>query len=198
MSEPHTIAPEPGGPRYQDLSRFSVPPGSRGRSAAFVQLWWIVQALFVRPTPQVMYGWRRCVLRLFGAKIGQGVLIRSSVQITYPWKVEIGDHAWIGDHVELYSIADIRIGRSAVVSQYSYICTATHDHKDIAFPLRAAPVVISDEAWVAAGCYVAPGVTIGRGAVAGARSVVLEDVPAAAIVVGHPARIVGTRQPNAG
>ncbi len=198
MPDEPATSPAPGRPRYQDLSRFRVPAGSRGRSAVFVQLWWIVQALLVRPTPQVMYGWRRFVLRLFGATIGKGVLIRSSAQITYPWKVEIGDHAWIGDHVELYSISDITIGRSAVVSQYSYLCTATHDHKDITFPLREAPIHIGDEAWIAAHCYLAPGVTIGAGAVAGARSVVLDDVPAEAIVVGHPARIVGKREPNVG
>lgn len=197
MSDERPIAPETRDLIYQDLRRFRLPPGSRGRSALVVQLWWIVQALLVHPTPQIMYGWRRLVLRLFGARIGKGVLIRASAEITYPWKVEIGDHAWIGDHVTLYSIGRITIGRSAVVSQHTYVCAATHDYKDIAFPLREGPIVIGDEAWIAAHCFLAPGVTVGRAAVAGARAVVVEDVPAAAIVVGHPAKVIGMRRPGA-
>lgn len=175
----------------QDLTRFRLPPGFRGRSAATVQLWWIAQALLVHPSPQIFYGWRRAILRLFGARLGQGVRIRPSVRVTYPWRLEIGDHSWIGDGVELYTLGSIRIGRSAVVSQGSYLCGGTHDHRDPTFPMRTGPITIGDEAWLAAQVFVAPGVTVGRGAVVGARSLVLEDVPGGAVAVGHPARVTG-------
>ena len=92
---------------YQKLDRFRLPLDFRGRSAAVVQLWWLVQSILFASFPQFMYGWRRFLLKLFGAKIGNGVLIRPSVRVTYPWKVEIGDRAWIGDHAELYSLGGL-------------------------------------------------------------------------------------------
>src|SRR6266702_1286604 len=174
-------------PSVQVLGRFSLPPGFRGRSVLLVQFWWIVQALFVHGTPQAMYGWRRWIIRLFGAKIGRDVLIRPSVRITYPWKVTIGDRAWIGDGVELYSVGDIVIGHDAVISQGTYLCTASNDHRDPSFPVFARSIVVEPEAWIAAQCMVGPGVRIGRGAVIGLRSLVLADVPAYAVAFGHPA-----------
>ena len=83
----------------QDLSRFRLPAGFRGRSALIVQIWWMTQATLFRLSPQFAYGFRRFVLRLFGASIGQYALVRPTVTITYPWKVTIGDRAWVGDHV---------------------------------------------------------------------------------------------------
>jgi putative colanic acid biosynthesis acetyltransferase WcaF len=183
--------------RYQDLSKYVNPKGFRGRSAAFVQFWWLVDALLVRPSPQVFFGWRRAILRLFGAKIGPGVLIRPSVRIVYPWKLSIGANSWIGDDVSLYSLGEIEIGHDAVVSQGTYVCAASHDHLRPDFPIFARPIVIEPEAWVAAQCFIAPGVRIGRGAVVQARSVVMNDVPEAAIVGGHPAVIIGSRVPAA-
>src|SRR4051812_6822744 len=93
--------------RIQDLSRFRLPPGFRGRSGGAVFLWQIVQASLFACSPQFAYGWRRLLLRAFGARIGRAVKVRPSVRITYPWKVEIGDRSWIGDHAELYSLAPI-------------------------------------------------------------------------------------------
>ena len=180
-------------PLVQDLVNSRLPHGFRGRSAAFVQLWWVAQALLVHPSPQVLYGWRRVVLRLFGAKIGVDVRIRPSVRITYPWKVEIGDHSWIGDHVELYSLGSIRIGSNAVISQGSYLCGGTHDHQDPLFTIRGATIMVGDEAWIAAQSFIAPGVTIGAGAVVGARSLVLNDVPAGMMAAGSPAQVKGRR-----
>jgi len=177
----------------QDLSRAKVPPGFRGRSAWFVQLWWMVQALFFHPSPQVMYGWRRFLLRLFGAKIGRGVLIRPSATVTYPWKVKIDNWSWIGDRVTLYSLGEITIGESAVISQHSYLCTGSHDFTRPSFDLYAIPIHIESEAWVAAQVFVAPGVTVGRGAIVGACSVALKDVPAGMICAGNPLKVLGRR-----
>ncbi|MER2520296.1 MAG: putative colanic acid biosynthesis acetyltransferase [Bdellovibrionales bacterium] len=176
-----------------DLSLFKVPQGFRGRPSWVVQLWWIVQSLLIHTTPQFMYGWRRFLWRLFGAKIGDHVMIRPSARVTYPWKVSVGDNSWIGDRAELYSLGPIDIGSNAVVSQDSYLCAATHDHEKPDFPLVAKAIHIEDQVWIAAGCFIAPGVTIGRGAILGARSVALRDIPPAAIYAGHPAKLLKMR-----
>ena len=180
-------------PRVQDLGRFRVPPGFRGRSRLTVALWEIVQSTLFGCSPHAFFGWRRFLLRLFGAKIGASVLIRNSARITYPWKVEIGARSWIGDHAELYSLGEIRIGADTVVSQRSYLCAATHDYRQLDFPQEARPIVIGDEAWIATDVFVGPGVTIGRGAVIGARSSVFSDIPAYAIAMGSPAKVTGKR-----
>jgi putative colanic acid biosynthesis acetyltransferase WcaF len=173
----------------QDLASYRNPPGLRGRSAVQVQLWWIVQALLFRTSPQFMFGWRRWLLRLFGARIGQGVLIRPSVRITYPWKLEIGDRAWIGDFVELYTLDRITIGADAVVSQFSKLVTGTHAFDRPTFDMSTKPIVIEKQAWIAANCFVAPGVTVKRGGVALACSLILKDVPELMVVAGQPATV---------
>ena len=170
----------------QDLSRFSMPPGFRGRSEVAVQLWWLVQATVFHWSPQFSYGFRRWLLRCFGAKVGRGVVIRPTVTITYPWKVSLGDYAWVGDDVVLYSLGEIEIGAHSVVSQSSYLCAADHDYTQPDFPIRARKITIGPEAWVAADVFVAPGVTIGQGAVIGARSSVFKDMPVGMVCFGYP------------
>ena len=115
------------------------------------------------------------------------MLVRPTVEITYPWKVEIGDHSWIGDGVVLYSLGTIHIGANSVVSQRSYICTGSHNHRSLAFDIFALPVWIGDECWVASDVFVAPGVSIGDGAVVGARSTVFDDLPPGMLCRGNPA-----------
>lgn len=179
---------------FQDLSAFRMPAGFRGRSAFAVQLWWLVQASLFRWSPQFAYGFRRWLLRLFGMRIGQGVLVRPSATVTYPWKVAIGDFSWIGDDAVLYSLGEIEIGHHTVVSQRSYVCAADHDHLRVDFPIRARPVRIGDEVWVGTDVFVGPGVTIGRGAVVGARSGVFADLPPAMVCLGTPCRPVKPRR----
>lgn len=182
----------PEGP-IQDLGRFRLPAGFRGRSGATVFVWQLVQGSLFACSPQFAYGWRRLLLRGFGARIGRAVKVRPSARITYPWKVEIGDRAWIGDQAELYSLAPIRVGADAVVSQKSYLCAASHDHRRPDFPMIEGPIVIGDQAWIAADVFIAPGVTIGRGAVVGARSSVFADVEAGMVAFGSPAKVQGPR-----
>jgi len=177
----------------QNLQAFSLPSGFRGRSALIVQLWWIVQATLFRASPQFMYGWRVFLLRVFGARIGDSVKLRETVRITYPWKLTIGDHSWIGDYAELYTLGPIDIGRNAVISQYSYICTGSHDFRSPTFDIYQRRNVIEDEAWIAAGAFVHPGVTIGRGSVIAARSVVTRDTEPLTIYAGSPATAKGPR-----
>ena len=161
----------------QDLSRFQLPPDFRGRPQWYVQLWWLVQASLFAWSPQILYGWRR-----FGAKIGKGAIIRPSARITYPWKVSIGDFAWVGDDVVLYSLGEIDIGANAVVSQHCYLCTGSHDYTRPTFDIYAKPILVGAEAW--------------RGAVVGARSSVFEDIPDLMLAKGTPAKPFKKRLPT--
>jgi putative colanic acid biosynthesis acetyltransferase WcaF len=177
----------------QNLECFRLPENFRGRPVWVVQLWWFVQATLFHLSPQVLYGWRRWLLRLFGATIGRGVLLRSSVEITYPWKVSIGDWSWIGDNVSLYSLGEIEIGDNVVISQNSYLCTGSHDATKPSFDIHAEKIVVEPESWIAADVFVAPGVRIKQGAVVGARSTVLHDLPSMMVCCGNPARPVRSR-----
>jgi putative colanic acid biosynthesis acetyltransferase WcaF len=182
--------------KYQELSEFQLPRQFRGRSAFIVQLWWIIQSTIFRCSPQFAYKWRVFLLRVFGARIGKNVIIRPSVKITYPWKLTIRDSAWVGDYVDLYTLGKITIGRNAVVSQKSYLCTGSHDYQSEAFDIFAKPIVIEDEVWVATDVFIAPGVTIGKGTVIGSRSSVYKDMPEGMICIGNPAKPIKSRIDN--
>lgn len=173
---------------YQNLNKYSTPADFRGRSKLSVQLWWIVQATLFKCSPQFMYGWRRFLLRSFGAYIGKKVIVRPSVKITYPWKLSIRDYSWIGDEVVLYTLGEIEIGENTVISQRSYICTGTHDYTADDFRIYAKKITISNKCWLATDVYVAPGVTIHSGTVVGARSSVFKDLPSGKICLGNPAK----------
>lgn len=179
--------------RVQDLGSFRLPEGFRGRSVLVVQFWWIVQATLFALSPQVLYGWRNVLLRLFGAQVGAGVIVRPSARVTYPWKVSIGDRSWIGDGVELYSLGPIEIGKDAVISQRSYLCTGSHDMTRPSFDIYAEPIVVEDEAWVCSDVFVHPGVTVARGSVVAARSVLRASTTPYDIYAGYPAKRVGSR-----
>ncbi len=181
------------GKRYQDLSRFSVPPGFRGRNALWVQLWWVVQDTLFAWSPQIGYRFRVALLRLFGAKIGKNVLIRASARITYPWKLEIGDHVWIGDDTVLYNLAEIHIGDHVALAHRVYLCTGLHDIGRATFDIGAKPIRLEEQVWLPNDVFVAPGVTIGAGSVIGARSSVFHDMPAGMICHGSPCRPVKPR-----
>ena len=178
---------------YQKLDQFKLPKGFRGRSALMVQLWWLVQSTLFSLSPQFMFGWRRFLLKLFGAKVGVGVLIRPSVWVTYPWKVKIGDRVWIGDNAELYSLGEIEIGSDVVISQRTYLCAATHDHTRLSFDMVDKKITIEDQVWLATDVFIAPGVTIGRGTLIGARSSVFSDMPEGMICIGSPAKPIKPR-----
>lgn len=180
-------------PVYQDLSKHKVPSSFRGRSKITVQLWWIIQSTLFAWSPQFLYGWRRFLLRLFGAKIGKKVLIRPSARFTYPWKVSIGDYSWIGDDCVFYSLGKITVGRNVSIAHRDYFCTGLHDISKITFDIGQKPIVIEDECWIPNDVFVGPGVTIGKGTVVGARSTVLKDLPGGMICYGNPARPIKTR-----
>ncbi|MBD2680876.1 MULTISPECIES: hormogonium polysaccharide biosynthesis acetyltransferase HpsU [Nostoc] len=173
---------------FVDLRKYDQSWFDRGRPAWYILLWWFVQAIAFPLTPQPLNILRSTLLRLFGARIGKGVLIRPTARFTYPWKITIGNYSWIGDNVVLYSLDEINIGEHCVISQKSYLCTGSHDTQDPAFGLKTASITIENGAWVATDCFVGPGVKIGANAVIGARSSVFTSMPSGQVCWGSPCR----------
>jgi putative colanic acid biosynthesis acetyltransferase WcaF len=179
-----------------DLRQYDQSWFDRGKPGWFIILWWFVQAITFPLTLHSMHGIRCWILRLFGAEIGTGVVIRPTARFTYPWKVKIGDYSWIGDDVVLYSLDPITIGQHCVISQKSYLCTGSHDIHDPAFGLKTAPIHVENGAWIATDCFLAPGVNIGANTVVGARSSVFSDLPSGYVCLGTPCRPKSPRVMN--
>lgn len=149
-------------------------------------LWGLTQPLF-RFSPRTFFGWRCFLLRLFGAKIGKGVHIYNSVTIYFPWNLEIGNWSSIGEYAFIYNLGKILLGSKATISQRAHLCAGTHDYTRAALPLLKKPITVADKAWICADAFIGPGVSIGEGAVVGARAVVTKDVEAWVVVAGNPA-----------
>lgn len=174
-----------------DISRKPSPHSSGNKLARMC--WAIVWLLLFRPSPRRLLGWRRFLLRLFGAKLAATAKVHNSVVIWAPWNLTMEDEATLAPNVDCYCVAPVRIGAHTTVSQYSYLCGATHDFEHPRFPLVPKPIAIEDQVWVAADVFVAPGVTIHQGAVVGARSSVFKDIPAWTVAVGNPAKPIRAR-----
>jgi putative colanic acid biosynthesis acetyltransferase WcaF len=132
-------------------------------------------------------------LRIFGAKIGLGVVIKPSVRVKYPWRLEIGDYCWIGEEAWIDNLEAVRIEANVCVSQGVYLCTGNHDWTDPFFRLITAPILICEGAWIGAKAILCPGVQVGAGAVAAAGSVVTKSMDAYTIYAGNPARAIQRR-----
>ncbi len=157
--------------------------------------WNIVQATVYRHSPTVLHAWRCFLLRSFGARVGKQAHPYPRARIWAPWNLTMEAHSCLADDVDCYCVAPIQLGAHATVSQYSYLCSASHDYRDRNMPLVIAPIVIEPEAWVAADVFIGPGVKIGEGAVVGARSTVMNDVERWTVVAGSPALQRGVREP---
>jgi putative colanic acid biosynthesis acetyltransferase WcaF len=160
-------------------------------------LWSIVWLLLYRPSPIFFHFWRRFLLRCFGATVCKASHPYPSARIWAPWNLVMGEHSCLSHYVDCYCVDKISLGDHATVSQYSFLCTASRDYNRPDMPLLIAPIVISEHAWVTSDVFVAPGVTIGQGAVVMARSTVLYDVKPWSVVAGNPAKKVAHRDMNA-
>jgi len=159
-------------------------------------LWSLFQLPFLPHTPKALSPLRIALLRLFGAKIGPACEVGGGVKIWVPWNLTMGERSAIGFNAEIYNFAPVVIGRHVVISQYTYLCTSTHDYKHPNFPLVSKPIEIRSQAWVAADCLISPGVTIGEGAVIGARSLVTKSMPAWMVCTGSPCKPIKARVIN--
>lgn len=157
-------------------------------------IWNIIWGCFAKPIPYaIARKWKLFLINLFGGHVKYTCVIYSSAKIFMPWNLYMDDYATIASNVDVYNAAPIYIGKYAIVSQYAYLCTATHDVKDKDFLLFSRPIHLGDNSWVAARSYVGPGVSVGEGAVVGATASVYKDIEAWSIVGGNPAKFIHKR-----
>lgn len=181
---------------WVDLSGYSTPDYHPGRGILVRLLWYYTSLLLFESGWFILTRTKPSILRLFGARIGRGVVIKPHVRIKYPWRLSVGDHCWIGQDAWIDNIADVTIGNQVCVSQDTYLCAGNHDHRRKSFDLIARPITIENGAWVAASSLLLAGVTVGANAVVAAGSVVTKDVAPATMVGGNPARLIKHREPT--
>lgn len=170
-----------------DLSSYKKDSFARGRSRLVELLWMVVSAVFFRHSLAIWNGGKIRLLRLFGAKVGVGVLIKPSVQIKFPWYLSIGDHVWIGEHVWIDNLTTVTIGSHVCLSQGAMLLCGNHDYTRVTFDLLTGPIQIEEGGWVGARSIVCPGVSVGSHAVLAAGSVATRDLTPFGIHQGNPA-----------
>ncbi len=158
-------------------------------------LWATVQGTLFRYSFHNWYGWRRFLLTRFGAKLDPVVRIRRTVTIECPWNLTMGNESSAGDGVKLYCLGPVTIGSRVSISQYAHVCAGSHDHTRPDLPLTRPPITIENDAWIAADAYVGPGITVGAGAILGARGCAFKDLEPWTIYGGNPAKPIAERSP---
>ncbi len=148
--------------QWVSLGAFRVGNYTPGRSALVCGLWYVVSLIVFQSGWFPFYGIKRSLLRVFGATVGRAVVIKPCVRIKFPWRCQIGNDCWIGEDVWIDNLAAVRIANDVCLSQGVYLCTGSHNHRSIAFDLIVKPIVIEEQAWIAARSVVLQGVTIGR------------------------------------
>jgi len=172
---------QPAGDRFA-LGQFTGEGYDKGRP-------WIIQLLWMMASQWLTMHWwcpnrlRLMVLRAFGAKIGSGVLIRYDAQIHWPWKLEIGDNSWVGAKSWILNLEKVTIGSNTCISQEVLLCTGSHDRRSHTFEFDNGPIAIGNSVWIATRATVLRGVRVGDGATVGATSLVVDDVPAGAVLL---------------
>jgi putative colanic acid biosynthesis acetyltransferase WcaF len=181
-ARPHTV-----------LSRFTNAWYDPGRSLPVRLLWMVVSACFFLTWIPWPNGLKRALLRAFGARVGAGVVVKPRVNVKYPWKLEVGDHTWIGEAVWIDSLAMVRVGANACLSQGVLVETGNHDWSKPTFDLILGEVTVEEGAWAAARSTLLPGSRLASHAVLGAGGVLAGDTEPYGIYVGTPAKRVKER-----
>ncbi|WP_458791100.1 WcaF family extracellular polysaccharide biosynthesis acetyltransferase [Yoonia sp. MH D7] len=174
------------------LDSYTNPEFSRGASK-LTELAWIILGGMAVASWVPGSAWRIALLRIFGAQIGKGVVIKPRVIIKFPWKQIIGDHAWIGEAVWIDNLAPVTIGAHCCISQGAYLCTGSHDWTSPTFNLIVKPVTIGDSAWIGAQVKIAPDTTIGAGTVIQMGGLARGKLDSWTIYAGTPLRAIKTR-----
>ncbi|WP_290158573.1 putative colanic acid biosynthesis acetyltransferase [uncultured Duncaniella sp.] len=167
-----------------------------GRKHQIIRLiWGFVWAIGASWLPRsVASGWKRFLLRCFGAQIHPTAIVYSSAKVYYPANLIMDEYACIASDVDCYNVAPIHIGRYATVSQGAFLCTASHDITSQKHELITAPIIIENQAWVGAGAFIGMNVVVRTGAVVGARAAVFKSVDEWTVVGGNPAKFIKKRE----
>src|ERR1017187_1702220 len=176
-----------------DLSSYSVAHFDRGAGKVRELIWIFVSFVLFRLCPLSLSPLKRSVLRAFGARVGIGVTIKPQVKITFPWKLTIGDHVWLGEECWLLNLDQIIIGNNVCISQRAFLCTGSHNYKLPTFDLVVKPITLQDGSWIGADSWVGPGVSIGTHAVLTAGSVASKNLEPYGIYRGNPAALLKQR-----
>ncbi len=185
-----------------DLSKYNNSWYSPGAGKLKLGLWYFVNVLFLMNPLNPISRLKVLLLRMFGAKVGKGVVIKPSVNIKYPWLLEIGDYTWIGEHVWIDNLAKVKIGANCCLSQGAMLLCGNHNYKLETFDLIVKPITLEDGAWVGAMSTVCPGVTLKSHAILTVDSVATETLEAYSLYKGNPAvkirdrKIVSSFQTN--
>lgn len=175
-----------------DLSKYKNNLGIKHQVIRLIWgITWTVCAGFLPRS--VGSGWKRFLLRLFGAKMGKNSYVYSSAKIYYPANLVMGDNTCLADNVDCYNVAPVILENNVTVSQGAYLCTASHDIEHHTHPLITAPITIRNQAWICAHAFIGMGVTIGEGTVVGAMAAVFKDVEPWTVVGGNPAKFIKQR-----
>lgn len=179
-----------------DDARHVSPFSTREKIGRIV--WAFVQATVFRLSFPTWYGWRNMLLRKFGASVHSSCRVRRTARFECPWNFTAGANCAIGEHVIVYALGPITLGRRVSVSQYSHLCAGTHDFSRFDMPLLRPSIVLKDDAWLGTDAFVGPGVTMHEGALLGARASAFTDLEAWSVNVGNPARKMRDRPRMAG
>lgn len=177
-----------------DLSRYDNSTYVIGRPFLVWLLWYFFGAPVVESRLLPFSLLKVAVLRLFGARIGQGVYIKPGVRVKFPWYLEIRDHCWIGEDSWIDNLAQVKLGPHTCISQGAYLCTGNHDWSSIGMDLFRQSIACERGSWVGAKSVVCPGVVLGEGAVLTAGSIATRNIPPFEIYSGNPACFVRRRE----
>ncbi len=158
-------------------------PGSTGKKT----LWYFTNMLFFKTLLPFPSGLKVAFLKAFGAKVGQGVVVKPNVNVKYPWFLEIGNDCWVGEGVWIDNLAEVTIADNVVLSQGAYLLTGSHDYKKEAFDLVLGKIVLEEGVWIGAKATVCPGVSCRSHSVLAVGSVATQDLAPYTVYQGNPA-----------
>lgn len=177
-----------------NLSKFDSSIGlNRGVLKSTEIIWYVIKIIFFLSAIPYPSKFKVMLLRLFGAKIGTGLVIKPRVNIHFPWKLEIGDHVWIGEEAFLLNFEKLLIGSNVCISQRAFLCGGNHDYKISSMPYRNGPIILEDGCWIGANVFVGPNVRIGTDTVVSVGSMVSQSIAGNGIYRGNPAQLIKNR-----
>lgn len=189
MTVPEHSSPPPVRNDLFDKTRFD-----RGRPKTVEMTWYLIKVIFFLSAWPWPVALKVRLLRAFGCSVGAGLVIRPRVNIHFPWKLEIGDHCWIGERTEILNLERVVLGDHSALAHDVYLAAAGHDSSSRSMAYKNEPIHIGRSVWVTTRAFVGPGVTVGDGAVIGPGAVVLKDVAPNSVMAGNPATVVGERR----